>query len=146
MPATTKMAMTVRALLIASTLMAGAAAVPAADAPNYGRDRGQGHGPDHGQDGGQDGRPGKGRHGGPEILIDPSYFIERRQKVDVSAPGFVMGEIKACAAAGTLLFVDCLRANHGSIMIRKLEACVQSEVIPPDMAMVEPCLPMVAQP
>jgi len=97
-----------------------------------------------------DGRPGDGdrpgdrdqRHIRPEILIDPKDFIHRGPRPNVDDPRFVMAEIRRCAAAGTLLFVDCLRANHGAIMIRKLEACVGSEVIPADVAGVEPCLPL----
>jgi hypothetical protein len=102
---------------------------------------------DGGPGGGDHAPDGSGRRGRPEIVIDPSAFIAPRQpQPNVDNPRFIMAEIRRCSAAGTLLFVDCLRDNHGSIMIRKLEACVGSEVIPPDVAGVEPCIPLSARP
>jgi hypothetical protein len=101
-----------------------------------------------------DDKPGQNGHGNhpgrdwrrPEIVIEPSFLLTRPPRPDVNAPHFIMSEIRACAISGTILFVDCLRANHGSIMIRKLEACLGSEVIPPDVTDVEPCLPVPDHP
>lgn len=119
--------------------LAGALAVAMAAGPALADDRPGGHG-DHAGD-------GRDRRRGPEIVIDPSEFLARRTPPpNVDNPRFMMAEIRRCSAAGTLLFVDCLRQNHGAITIRKLEACVGSEVIPPDVAVVEPCLPLAPQP
>lgn len=87
-----------------------------------------------------------GRHGRPGIIIEPYIDLSRRQRPNVDAPEFIMAEISRCTAAGIRLFVDCLRQNHGSVMIRRLEACVSSESIPDDPRRVEVCLPMVGQP
>ncbi len=90
-------------------------------------------------------RPGRDyRH--PEIIIDPSSILAKPPKPDVNAPGFIMAEVRNCSAAGIRLFVDCLRHNHGSIMIRQLEACLQSETIHDDPQRVVPCLPMPGPP
>lgn len=97
-----------------------------------GRDWGRGEG------GGGDGR----RHGGPDILIEPNIDLSR-PRPNPDAPEFVMAELRGCAQAGIRSFVDCLRANHSSVMIRRLEACVNSETIPDDPQRVQACLPPV---
>src|SRR5262245_55742269 len=80
----------------------------------------------------RDDRPADGRRGGPAILIEPNIDLSRRPRPNVDDPNFIMAEIGRCNAAGIRLFVDCLRTHHGSIMIRRLEACVRSETIPDD--------------
>jgi hypothetical protein len=52
----------------------------------------------------------------------------------------IVGEFSECLANGTNLILDCLRQNHDSVTIRKLEACLRSEIIPPDPAGVQSCL------
>jgi hypothetical protein len=89
------------------------------------------------------GNPGEGgRHGGPNVFVEPYIDLDlSRQRPNVDAPEFIMAEIDRCASAGVRSFVDCLRPNHGAVMIRRLEACVQSETIPDDPARVAACLP-----
>jgi len=77
----------------------------------------------------------------PGVIIEPNIFISRDRRPDVDAPQFIMEEIEGCASRGVRLFVDCLRPNHGSVMIRRLEACVRSEAIPDNPREVEACLP-----
>lgn len=92
-----------------------------------------------------DERPGRpGRHDGPSILIEPNIDLSRKQRPDVNAPNFIMAELDGCVAQGVRLFVDCLRANHSSVMIRRLEACLKSETIPDDPRRVLACLPPAA--
>lgn len=88
-------------------------------------------------------RPGEsdGRHGRPNITVEPYIDLSRPPRPNVDTPDFIMAEIGRCNAAGIRLFVDCLRDNHGSIMIRRLEACVRSETIPDDPQRVAVCLP-----
>jgi hypothetical protein len=87
-------------------------------------------------------RPGRpGRHDGPNIFIEPNIDLSRRQRPNVDTPQFIMAELEGCTAQGIRLFVDCLRANHSSVMIRRLEACLQSETIPDDPRRIPPCLP-----
>ena len=52
----------------------------------------------------------------------------------------IVGEFSECLANGTNLILDCLRQNHNSVTIRRLEACLRSEIIPPDPAEVQACL------
>jgi len=52
----------------------------------------------------------------------------------------IVGEFSECLAYGTNLILDCLRQNHDSVTIRKLQACLQSDVIPPNPADVQACL------
>lgn len=96
---------------------------------------------DPGRDRGRPDRPG---HGRPGVIVEPSIILERdRDRApDVDTPEFIMAELARCGAAGIRLFVDCLRHNHGSVMIRRLEACVGSETIPDDLPRLEPCLPL----
>jgi hypothetical protein len=82
-----------------------------------------------------------GRHGGPSIFIEPNIDLSRKQRPDVETPQFIMAELDGCMAQGVRLFVDCLRSNHSSVMIRRLESCLQSETIPDDPARVLACLP-----
>jgi hypothetical protein len=119
--------MQAKTLLLSALLAASCAASVGAN------DRGPGR---HG-DGGRDGW----RHGGPNVSIEPYIDLSRPERPDVDAPEFIMAEIGRCSNAGLLSFVDCLRPNHGSVMIRRLEACVQSETIPDDLRRVEACLP-----
>ncbi|WP_139247962.1 hypothetical protein [Hyphomicrobium sp. CS1GBMeth3] len=87
-------------------------------------------------------RPGDmGRHGRPQISIEPYIDLSRPERPNLDAPDTVMAELGQCARAGVRSFVDCLRPNHGPVMIRRLEACVQSETIPDDPRRVEACLP-----
>lgn len=89
--------------------------------------------------------PGGGRHERwPGIIVEPNIVIERERQTNVDDPGFIMAELGRCVSAGVRLFVDCLRHNHGSIMIRRLEACLQSETIPDDPKRIEACLPLPA--
>ena len=88
-------------------------------------------------------RPGD-HHGRPDrrgVTVEPYIVITRPPRPNTDDPQLIMAEVQTCAASGILLFVDCLRGNHGSIMIRKLEACLQSETIPENLAEVRPCLP-----
>jgi len=62
----------------------------------------------------------------PEALPDP---VEE-----------VIQELAQCLAHGTTMLVDCLRQNHNSVMIRRLEACLRSETIPADGNEVRQCL------
>jgi hypothetical protein len=82
---------------------------------------------------------GHGRRGG--IIVEPYIDLSRPRKPDTDDPEYIMAEVGNCAAAGVRLFVDCLRDNHGSIMIRRLEACLRSETIPDDLDRVRFCLP-----
>lgn len=116
--------------LILSVLLAATLWVMPAVAD--GRDGGRDHG------GQNDGR----RYGRPDILIEPNIDLSR-PRPNPDAPEFVMAELNRCAQAGVRSFVDCLRANHGSVMIRRLEACVRSETIPDDPQRVLACLPPV---
>lgn len=84
--------------------------------------------------------------GAPSIVIEPEVFIDGRRQPEARTPDDVMADIEACVAAGVRLFVDCLRHSHGSIMIRRLEACLRSETIPDDPAEVEACVAVVARP
>ena len=52
----------------------------------------------------------------------------------------VLQELGECAANGVMQIVDCLRQNHNSVMIRRLEACLRSETIPRDGNEVRACL------
>jgi hypothetical protein len=52
----------------------------------------------------------------------------------------IVGEFSECLANGTNQILDCLRQNHNSVTIRKLEACLRSEIIPPNPADVQACL------
>lgn len=52
----------------------------------------------------------------------------------------IVGEFSECLANGTDLILDCLRQNHDSVTIRKLQACLQSDIIPPHPADVQACL------
>jgi hypothetical protein len=104
--------------------------------------RPQERGGDRSRPGRPDDRPGRpGRHDGPSIFIEPNIDLSRKDRPDVDAPQFIMAELDGCVAQGVRLFVDCLRANHSSVMIRRLEACLQSETIPDDPRRVLPCLP-----
>jgi hypothetical protein len=89
--------------------------------------------PEHAGDG--------GRHARPEVRIEPYVDLSRRKRPDRDAPEAVMADLGQCARAGVRLFVDCLRPNHGPVMIRRLEACVGSDSIPDDPRRVEACLP-----
>lgn len=84
----------------------------------------------------EDGR----RRGGPNIIIEPNIDLSR-PRPNVDAPEFILAEVGRCADAGVRSFVDCLRPNHSSVMIRRLEACVQSETIPDDPQRIAACLP-----
>lgn len=87
-------------------------------------------------------RPDTGdRRGRPQISIEPYIDLSRPERPNPDAPKAVMAELGQCARAGVRSFVDCLRPNHGPVMIRRLEACVQSETIPDDPRRVEACLP-----
>jgi hypothetical protein len=100
--------------------------------------------------GGGGGRGGEAegwrRHGGPNIVIEPYIDLNRRPKPNVDTPEFIMAELNRCMTAGVVLFVDCLRQNHSSVMIRRLEACVRSESIPDDPGRVLACLPPAGAP
>jgi hypothetical protein len=52
----------------------------------------------------------------------------------------IVGEFSECLANGANQILDCLRQNHNSVTIRKLEACLRSEIIPPNPADVQACL------
>jgi hypothetical protein len=52
----------------------------------------------------------------------------------------IVGEFSECLTNGTDLILDCLRQNHNSFTIRKLQACLQSDIIPPKPADVQACL------
>jgi hypothetical protein len=52
----------------------------------------------------------------------------------------VIQELGECLAHGTTQLVDCLRQNHDSVTIRRLEACLRSESIPEDARDVRACL------
>lgn len=89
-----------------------------------------------------DERPGRGwRHGdGPSIVIEPQIDLTRRRPA-ADEPGVILADVEVCARAGVRSFVDCLRGNHRSVTIRRLEACVASETIPDDLGRVAACLP-----
>lgn len=82
------------------------------------------------------------RDGGPNIVVEPYIDLSRPQQPNTDDPAFVMAEVRRCNAAGIQLFVDCLRQNHSSIMIRRLEACVGSETIPDELQQVSVCVPL----
>jgi len=100
------------------------------DAPDRpGRDR-----PEHGD-------RDTDRPGGPRISVEPYIDLSREPRPNVDEPGYIMAELQGCVAQGIRLFVDCLRPNHGSVMIRRLESCLRSETIPDDPGRVLACLP-----
>lgn len=122
---------------IALLLAAGALAMPAHAGPE--RDGGRPDRPRHdrpGHDRPRDDRPG--------VIVEPSIILERGRDrgSEAETPAFIMAELARCNAAGIRLFVDCLRHNHGAVMIRRLEACAGSEAIPDDLPRIEPCLPL----
>lgn len=129
-----EMAMQAKALII-SAIIAVCWAMPVA-AADWGGDRGGG---DRGGDGDRRGGGNRWRDG---VFIEPNIDLNR-PKPNVDDPNFIMAEISQCSAAGMPLFVDCLRQYHGSIMIRRLEACVGSETIPADLQRVAVCIPPV---
>lgn len=114
---------TARSLLLATALVVGCAA------PLGALDR-RGERPEE-----------TGRHGRPQITIEPYVDLSRGERPDPDAPEVVMAQIGQCARAGVRLLVDCLRPNHRPVMIRRLEDCVKSETIPDDPRRVEACLP-----
>jgi hypothetical protein len=118
--------MQVKVLLL--SLVCVLASLPASGDPGRDRDR----------------HPGGRYDRWPGVIIEPNITIERDRTPNVDTPEFVMAELGRCVAAGVRLFVDCLRHNHGSIMIRRLEACVGSETIPDDPKRIEPCIPLPA--
>lgn len=116
----------------AKALMICAVAVLAvAGSPLFADDRGR---PERGDP------EGRG-HGGPNMIIEPNIDLSRRDRPNVDSPQFIMDEIGTCARAGMRSFVDCLQANHSSVMIRRLQACVRSETIPDEPERVAACLP-----
>jgi len=115
--------------LVLSVLLAALAAAPLAASDREEDRRGDGR-----------------RHGGPNIIIEPEIDLSRRSRPQTDNPDFIMAEIGRCHAAGIRLFVDCLRPNHGAIMIRRLEACVRSETIPDDRQRVALCIPLAPTP
>lgn len=72
----------------------------------------------------------------PEVNLPPAEPAPAA--VDEST--VVLGEFNACLANGVVDIVDCLRGNHTSVMIRRLEACLGAEQIPPNPADARPCL------
>jgi len=92
-------------------------------------------------DGRHDRQDPSARPGGPAIVIEPNIDISREPRRNLDEPGYIMAELEGCVAQGIRLFVDCLRPNHGSVMIRRLEACLRSEAIPDDTRRVLACLP-----
>lgn len=116
--------------LLVMSVVCAAVALPAIAEPD--RDRGSRH----------HDRP---EHRSRGIIVEPNIILERdRPASHADDPAFIMAELERCMAAGIRLFVDCLRHNHGSVMIRRLEACVQSESIPDAPARVAACLPLPA--
>lgn len=89
------------------------------------------------------GRWDRGRGGGfgrgVEVTL-PIPLDGQRPQSQVELTNQILGEFSECLANGTDLILDCLRQNHNSVTIRKLEACLQSEVIPPQPADVKACL------
>jgi|JRYC01.1.fsa_nt_gb hypothetical protein len=92
-------------------------------------------------DRGDDRRGDWRRPGRPNITIEPYIDLSRPPRTNPDDPEFVMNEIARCNAAGIRSFVDCLRPTQTALMIRRLEACVQSETIPDDPQRVAVCLP-----
>lgn len=93
-------------------------------------------------------RPDRGgwdRRNNPSIYIEPELDLNR-PRPNTDTPEFVMAELQRCTSFGVQSLVDCLRDNHSSVMIRRLEACVNSETIPDDLRRVMPCLPMGGMP
>ena len=52
----------------------------------------------------------------------------------------VIEEFGGCLAHGVTEIVDCLKENHSSVMVRRLEACLRAERIPDHPADVRACL------
>jgi hypothetical protein len=52
----------------------------------------------------------------------------------------IVEEFGRCLAYGTTSILECLRQNHSSVSIRRLEACLRSETIPEDATEVHACL------
>lgn len=52
----------------------------------------------------------------------------------------ILEELSRCLADGMTQIVDCLRENHSSVSIRRLEACLRSESIPQEADGVRACL------
>jgi hypothetical protein len=120
------MAMQATSLILSAVLLASAASPLAAG------DRGDGDG----RRGGSWRPPGR-----PNITIEPYIDLSRPPRTNPEDPEFVISEIARCNAAGIRSFVDCLRPTQTALMIRRLEACVQSETIPDDPQRVAVCLP-----
>ncbi len=141
------MAMQAKALITLVLALALGGALPLAAGEWRGGGDWGGHGGD-GRGGGGPDRPDDRRRpdGGPSIFIEPNIDLSRRPKQNPDTAEFVLAEIQRCVSFGVRPFVDCLRDNHSSVMIRRLEACVGSETIPDDPRAVMPCLPMGPMP
>lgn len=96
-------------------------------------------------DPGADAQGGR-RPGGPAVIVEPTIVIGRMPRPDPDAPERVMAALRRCVADGQPVIVDCLRASHGSILIRRLEDCLRSETIPEDPTEVEACLRAARRP
>lgn len=130
-------------ILFVAITIGGALPLAAADWRGGGGDRpGNGGGDWGGPDNGGRDNGGRDRPGGPSIYIEPNIDISRTPRPNTDTAEFIMAEIGRCASFGVRPFVDCLRQNHSSVVIRRLEACVGSESIPDDLRRVMPCLPM----
>lgn len=92
-----------------------------------------------GSRGGHWGSGNWGRGRGVEVAV-PIPLDRPREQSQVELTQQIVGEFGECLANGTDLILDCLRQNHNSVTIRRLEACLRSETIPQDPGEVQACL------
>jgi hypothetical protein len=75
-----------------------------------------------------------------DVIVQPEFYGPGDGPDDLSPADQVMAELADCIAGGTTLLVPCLRQNHRSVSIRRLEACLRSDSIPSDGNRVRDCL------
>jgi hypothetical protein len=84
--------------------------------------------------------PGRGRGRDDPVVVIPPPSGPPPPEARLDPVEEVLLELAECVAHGTTMLVDCLRQNHNSVMIRRLEACLRSETIPADGNDVRQCL------
>jgi hypothetical protein len=89
------------------------------------------------------GFPGGGGRPNPwdrpgDVWVEPNINIYTQPPVVAPGPETVPAALAACGDHG--LIVDCLRSNYGSVSIRRLEACLGTEVLPANPVDVRSCL------
>lgn len=86
-------------------------------------------------DGGGGQRPPWGQ---PGVWVEPNINIYTQPPQVAPGPETVPAVLAACGDRG--LIVDCLRGTYSSVSIRRLEACLGTEVLPANPVDVRGCL------